>query len=41
MLKGDVAKLDGQVTKIQGQLKNPNTKADVKKQMEEFLPVSE
>ena len=41
VLKADIAKLDGQVTKIQTQLKNPNTKADVKKQMEEFLPVSE
>ena len=40
VLKADVGKLDGQVTKIQAQLKNPNTKADVKKQMEEFLPVS-
>ena len=40
VLKADIAKLDGQVTKIQTQLKNPNTKADVKKQMEEFLPVS-
>ena len=41
VLKADIGKLDGQVTKIQAQLKNPNTKADVKKQMEEFLPVSE
>ena len=41
VLKADIAKLDGQVTKIQTQLKNPNTKADVKKQMEEFLPVSQ
>ena len=40
VLKADIGKLDGQVTKIQAQLKNPNTKADVKKQMEEFLPVS-
>ena len=41
VLKADIGKLDGQVTKIQAQLRNPNTKADVKKQMEEFLPVSE
>ena len=40
VLKADIGKLDGQVTKIQAQLRNPNTKADVKKQMEEFLPVS-
>ena len=40
VLKADIRKLEGQVAEIQTQLKNPNTKADVKKQMEEFLPVS-
>ncbi len=38
-LKQDVTKLDGQINKIQTQMKNPNTTADVKNQMKEFLPV--
>jgi hypothetical protein len=40
-LKQEITKLDGQITKIQTQMKNPNTTADVKNQMNEFLPVSE
>ena len=38
-VKIDVNKLDGQINKITNQMKNPNTKQDIKKQMNEFLPV--
>lgn len=38
-LRGDINKLDQQISKIQTQLKNPNTKEDVKRQMNQFLPV--
>ena len=37
-LKADIGKLNGEINKIQNQMKNPNTKADVKGQMREFLP---
>jgi hypothetical protein len=38
-LKAEITKLDVQVANIQNQLKNPNTKDDIKRQMNEFLPV--
>jgi len=34
-----MTKLANQIEKIQTQMKNPNTKADVKRQMDDFLPV--
>ena len=37
-LAADIKKLEAQVNKIQTQLKNPNTKADVKRQMDAFIP---
>ena len=37
-LASDVSKLDAQISKIQTQMKNPNTKEDVKRQMNAFLP---
>ena len=38
-LRADIAKLDSQISKILTQMKNPNTKEDVKRQMNAFLPV--
>ena len=38
-LNADITKLGAQISKITNQMKNPNTKEDVKQQMSEFLPV--
>jgi len=39
-LRSDFNKLDGQINKIKVQLGSPSTHPTVKKQMEDFLPVS-
>lgn len=38
-LKMDITKLESQVNKIVTQMKNPNTRDDVRKQMDDFIPV--